>query len=135
MELCGNDHEHVGEWVRARVPKVERWLDGFRTLAAIEDGRVLGAVVFDGFTPFDCNMHIAIDDRRCVTRTILRLVFHYPFEQLGLARVTGLVPASNQAALDFDLRLGFRHEGRKVNALGDEDEIILGMTRETCKWL
>ena len=135
MELLGHDHERIGEWVRARVPRVERWLEGFRTLAAVDGDRILGAVVFDGFTPFDCNMHIAIDDRRCVTRHILRLVFHYPFAQLRLARVTGLVPAGNAAALDFDLRLGFVEEGRKVNAFGDEDEIILGMTREACRWL
>lgn len=135
MRLVGNDHERIGEWVRARVPKVERWLEGFRTIAAIEDDCVLGAVVYDGFTPFDCNMHIAIDDRRCVTRAVLRSVFGYPFEQLGLARVTGLVPASNQAALDFDLRLGFRHEGCKVKGCGDEDEIILGMTKSECRWI
>lgn len=135
MDLVGHDHALIGEWVRARIPKVECWLDGFRTLAAVDRGVILGAVVYDGFTPYDCNLHIAIDDKRCVTRAVLRCVFGYPFDQLGLARVTGLVPASNQAALDFDLRLGFREEGRKVKAFGDEDEIILGLLKEDCIWI
>jgi len=31
--------------------------------------------------------------------------------------------------------LGFTFEGVKEKALGDEDEVIFGMTRENCKWV
>jgi RimJ/RimL family protein N-acetyltransferase len=123
------------DWARARIPKLEAWMGEAKSLAAMEDGRILGVVVFDAFTPYDVNMHIVIEDRRCVTRRILKEVFSYPFKQLGLRRVTGLVPASNVPALAFDLRLGFRHEGRKLHGAGDEDEIVLGMTRESCRWI
>lgn len=127
---------HGLEWARARIPKLEAWMGEAKSLAAVEDGRILGVVVFDGFTPYDANMHIVIEDKRCVTRAILKQVFHYPFRQLGLARVTGLVPSSNAAALDFDRRLGFFEEGRKLNAFGEgEDEVVLGMTTEECRWL
>lgn len=123
------------EWARARIPKLEAWMGEAKSLAAMEDGRTLGVVVFDAFTAFECCMHIVIEDRRCVTRRILKEVFAYPFTQLGLRRVTGLVPASNVPALAFDMRLGFRQEGRKIHGAGDEDEIVLGMTRENCRWI
>jgi RimJ/RimL family protein N-acetyltransferase len=123
------------DWARERIPKLEAWMGEPKSLAAMEGDRILGVVVFDAFTPYDVNMHIVIEDRRCVTRRILKQVFSYPFKQLGMRRVTGLVPASNVAALAFDLRLGFRHEGRKIHGAGDEDEIVLGMVAEGCPWL
>lgn len=126
---------HGLDWARERIPKLEAWMGEAKSLAAMEDDRILGVVVYDAFTSFECCMHIVIEDRRCVNRRILKQVFSYPFKQLGLRRVTGLVPESNVAALAFDLRLGFRHEGRKLHGAGDEDEIILGMTRESCRWI
>lgn len=123
------------DWALERIPKMEAWMGQAKSLAAVERYQTLGVVVFDGFTPFDVNMHIVIEDRRCVTRRILKQVFDYPFNQLGLRRVTGLVPESNVDALSFDLRLGFRPEGRKKWGAGDEDELILGMTKESCRWI
>lgn len=123
------------DWALSRIPKMQAWMGKSKSLAAVEDDRILGVVVYDGFTPYDVNMHIVIEDKRCVSRRILKAVFDYPFNQLRLQRVTGLVPESNIAALAFDLRLGFVKEGRKRFALGDEDELILGMTREICPWL
>lgn len=123
------------DWARARIPKLDAWMGEAKSFAAVEGEKILGVVVYDAFTAHECCMHIVIEDRRCVTRRILKQVFGYPFEQLGLRRVTGLVPESNTAALAFDMRLGFRHEGRKKWGAGDEDEIILGMVAENCPWL
>lgn len=125
------------EWARERIPKVVSWLPGFKSIAAINESpaRTMGVVVYDGFTPYDCNMHIAIEDRRCVTRRVVRKAFAYPFEQLGLARVTALVGATNARSQRFVTDLGFVCEGAKSAGLGDEDELIYGMTRERCRWL
>lgn len=123
------------DWALERIPKMKAWMGEAKSLAAMVGERILGVVVFDAFTDFECCMHIVIEDRHCVNKRILRAVFAYPFEQLKLRRVTGLVPESNIAALAFDLRLGFVQEGRKKWALGNEDEIILGMTAERCRWL
>lgn len=123
------------DWALERIPKMEAWMGQAKSIAAVEHYQTLGVVVFDAFTPHDCAMHIVIEDKRCVTRRILKQVFDYPFNQLGLRRVTGLVPESNVAALAFDYRLGFVQEGRKKWGMGDEDEIILGMTKEHCRWL
>lgn len=123
------------EWALDRIPKMQAWMGEAKSLAAVERFKTLGVVVFDAFTPFDCCMHIVIEDKRCVSRRILKQVFDYPFNQLKLKRVTGLVPESNVAALAFDTRLGFMYEGRKKWGAGDEDELILGMTRDRCRWL
>lgn len=134
MEIVIND-PRAGEWVREKIPKVERWTEGFKSLAAIEAGEIVGAVVYDAFTPFECCIHVRLDKPGCKSQWVLEQVFSYPFHQLGLKRLTGLVGASNEKGQQLCTWLGFTPEGRKANALGDEDELIYGLTRENCRWL
>lgn len=133
--ILADHHARTGEWVRARIPKVERWLPGFKTIRAEVDGQIVGAVVFDGFTPFDVCIHIALDDPKAVNRRTLRAVFAYPFYQLRLRRVTALIGETNSRSIQFVTKIGFWLEGRKRQALGDEDELIYGLTREACRFL
>lgn len=135
MRIVIND-PRVGDWVREKIPKVACWTEGFKSLAAIEEDReIAGAVVYDAFTPFDCCIHVRLDKPGCKEPHVLRAVFAYPFEQLGLKRLTGLVGARNERGQQLCQWLGFRPEGRKVLALGDEDELIYGMLAGECKWL
>jgi RimJ/RimL family protein N-acetyltransferase len=100
------------------------------------DGEVCAVVVFDGFSECDCNIHIASDGtKRWMSRDLLLAAFAYPFVQLGLRRVTGLVPAKNSEALRFDQHLGFIIEGRCHDALPDDDLMVLGMTRSRCRFI
>lgn len=100
------------------------------------DGELRAVTIFDGFSPCDCNMHIASDGSRSwLTRGYMRAAFAFPFIQLRLRRVTGLVPAKNKAALKFDLGLGFEREGYCRNALPDDDIILLAMLRENCPYI
>lgn len=127
-------------------PHLLPWAEGVIGFAPRDDAKAIGVVdadgtirsvtVFDNFSPCDCNMHIASDgSKRWLTRIYLRTAFYYPFVQVGLRRVTGLVPASNSAALHFDLHLGFVREGLCRNALPDDDLIVLGMLREHCRFI
>lgn len=135
MILLADNHGVVGEWVRQHIPKVQGWAAGFKTMRAELDGRILGAVVYDSFTPYDCNIHIALLDRRCVSKRTLKAVFAYPFNQLRLRRVTALIAESNVQSMRFATKIGFRLEGRKRWGMGDEDELIYGLTREACRFL
>lgn len=134
MQIVINDPK-IPEWVRAAIPKVARWTEGFKSLAAIDHGDVWGAVVYDAFTPYECCIHVRLDKPGCKEPSILRAVFGYPFEQLGLKRITGLVGSRNEKGQELCEWLGFHLEGRKREALGDEDELVYGMTREDCRWV
>lgn len=107
-----------------------------KTIGLKRNGEIVATVVFDGFSRCDCNMHIASDGtRRWMNKALLLSAFAYPFTQLGLRRVTGLVPAKNEAALAFDQNLGFEIEGRCRHALPDDDIIVLGLLRERCRFI
>lgn len=131
------NHPGAPRWVQRLIPKVQGWMGEPKSIAALdENGFLLGAVVYDSFTPYDCCLHIALADKRCVTRRNIRAVFAYPFEQLHLARVTAQIAPSNARSLVLARHLGFLHEGTKRKGLGDESELIFGLTREECRrWL
>lgn len=130
------EEDRLLPWARERIG-----LSGFRpdayTIGLERDGDLVAVVVYDGFTDTDCNMHIASDGtRRWMNKELLVSAFSYPFIQLRMQRVTGLVPAYNQAALQFDEHLGFKREGLHRKALpGGGDIVSLGMIREECRFI
>lgn len=122
-------------WAEKRIG-IGHFRTDAKSMGLERDGELVAVVVFDGFSSCDCNMHIASDGtKRWLNKELLLSSFAYPFTQLGLRRVTGLVPAKNDAALAFDQNLGFEFEGRCRHALADDDIIILGMLRENCRFI
>lgn len=134
IELIANEASSF-DFVLGKIGKIHSWMTPAKSISAWLDGRLLGAVVYDGFTPYDCNIHLAVEDSRCVTRHVLWSVFQYPFVQLGLDRVTALIAASNDASVDFCERIDFTFEGFKRRALAGEDELIYGMLKTECRWI
>lgn len=101
-----------------------------------EDGELIAGVLFDYYNGASINMHVAaIPGRRWLTREFLHFCFWYPFEQLKVKRITGLVPASNMEARRFDEKLGFELEATLQDAAPDGDVFVYRMFRHQCKWL
>ena len=65
-----------------------------------------------------------------------RLALDLAFAETGARKLTAAIPESNQRAIRFALRLGFRMEGVSPKSFlrnGNlEDRIMLGFERETC---
>lgn len=121
-------------WIEARLGHQLR--DDVACIGIMVDNRLRAVVAYDTFSVSDCNMHIATDGSRLwASRTAMIHCFAYPFIQLGLRRVTAVVPASNHAALKLDRKLGFADEGFHPHAMPDDDCITLGLLRENCRWL
>lgn len=126
----------IDAWILRRIDKMVCFMGQHHTLCAFgADGTVLAAVAFDAFTPYECSIHLVVDDARGVTRETLRRVFEYPFITCGFARLSATVAKSNDASRDFLKRVGFRFEGRKRAAIGGEDELMFGMLKTECRWI
>lgn len=133
--LIYGQEDRLLPWARERCGIGDFRRDAY-AIGLERDGQLVAVVVFDGFSAVDCNMHIASDGTaRWMSKSLLLAAFAYPFVQMRLNRVTGLVPAKNTQAVAFDLHLGFEPEGRCAKALPDDDIIILGLLRERCKFI
>lgn len=133
--LIYGEENRLLPWAKDRIG-----INGFRrdaySIGLERDGDLVAVVVFDCFSDADVNMHIASDgSRHWMNKSLLVAAFAYPFIQLGMRRVTGLVPASNHKALAFDEHIGFVREGYHPHALPSGDTVSLGLLRENCRFI
>lgn len=134
-KLIYGEEDRLIPWAIARIgiPAFRR--DAY-SIGLERDGELVAVVVFDSFSDWDCNMHIASDGTSAwLNKALLLAAFGYPFTQLGLNRLTALVPAKNEAALRFDEHIGFVREGYHPKGCKDDDLISLGMIRENCRFI
>ena len=132
--IYGEEHRLL-PWARDRIGLQDFRRDAY-TIGLERDGDLVAVVVFDGFSDVDCNMHIASDGTgQWMNKSLLVAAFAYPFVQLRLNRVTGMVPAKNADALSFDQHIGFVREGYHPKALPDDDLVSLGLLRENCRFI
>ena len=79
---------------------------------------------------------IASTSPKWATRKVLRALFDYPFQRVGVDRFQALTKMSNDEAQSFLLRVGFKSEGVMRRYWdGTEDAIVFSMLRAECKWL
>lgn len=99
-------------------------------------GNFLGGVILKDFSGASAWLHEGSIDPHWMTRDLLWMTFHYPFEQLGMKSLIGGTPRSNTNALAFCLKVGFEYETAIKDCLpGGDDLIITRMWREKCRWL
>ncbi len=133
-ELIYGQEDRLLPWAQDRVGVAFR-KDAY-TIGLEKDGQLVAVVIYDCFSTVDCNMHIASDGTGgWMNKSLLVSAFAYPFIQLKMNRVTGLVPSRNKEALLFDEHLGFVREGFHPKACEDDDLISLGMLRENCRFI
>ena len=99
-----------------------------------DEGQLLGVCGFEFKNWFDAYISTASRDPRWVTRRMLRAMFTAVFSHA--VRVTAEVEPTNEDALGLAKRLGFEVEGYKKLAIeGRRDAFLLGMTKDTCRFL
>lgn len=135
MELIYDQQERLLEWAIDHIG-IEAFRPDAKAIGLVREAGLVAVVVFDNFSKCDCNMHIASNGSRLwLNKAFLLASFSYPFTQLKLRRVTGLVPEGNEDALRFDQNLGFVIEGRHPDAETNGALISLGLLRRNCRFL
>lgn len=136
MKLLFDHKTEVGVWVAARLKHV-RSVESFGDYTHIgildHENRLVGAVIYHGYRAdyFDIQMSVASDgNKRWLSRSVLASLFAYPFDQLGVQRITTLVAKRNKACLILCRKLGFRYEGTMKKGFGKDDLVISGMLKK-----
>lgn len=134
--LIGAD-DVVGELVRSRIPHMRDGEWGpFKALGVIRRNKLVGGVVYHGYRGFDTQMSCAFEGVGWALPGTVRALLAYPFETLGVRRVTAITGRKNKRARKLLEDLGFVHEGMARRGLdGFEDAFLFGLLKEHCKWL
>lgn len=121
-----------------------KWSEDFRGNLWVPDeysGQVANmdhvaiAVAYNAFIGRTCCMHTVIQRPDLVSPRVVRDTFAFPFEVCNCEAVLALVDSTNEAALSFDTKLGFREIARIPNGGTDGDLVVMQMTRADCRWL
>ena len=133
------DAKRIGEWVTDKAGGTPTELC---TCIGYEiDGQLIGAVMYDGYTGKKGEeggtifIHSRIDQPRKMPREFYWLVFAYPFNQLKVKYVRGIVNINNLAAQKFNEHVGFKREAQLRDYFLNGDAIIYGLTRDDCRFL
>lgn len=127
------DADWVGPWVCERAGGT--WLKGRGTaIGKVLDGRLVAGVLYEDYNGPNIVCHNAFEPNS-LDKHFLGLIHQYPFIQLGVKRVTGLVSSNNKKALNLNYKLGFELEHTLKDACPDGDMHVLVMWKEKCKYL
>jgi RimJ/RimL family protein N-acetyltransferase len=128
------ENERVGQWVCARTGGL---YDAASTsIGLCQNGEIIAGVLFDQYNGRSACMHVAaVPGARWMTKGYLWVCFDYPFNQLKLNKILGLVDSTNLPARRFDEHLGFQLECCVKDAGRDGDLLIYTMTKQQCRHL
>lgn len=127
-------YKAVGNWVYARTGGT--FPESISTAIGLaKDGVLVAGVVYEGFNGASVKTHIAIDDKTYLTKDFIRTIFTYPFTQLGVHKLIGIVDSSNTRAIELNKRLGFIQEAVLEGTSLTGDLILMTMTKPQCRWL
>jgi RimJ/RimL family protein N-acetyltransferase len=133
FKLVLADPTRVAEFVKQFVPL--NLSPGFTAIGQEHNGELTAGVIYDGFNGRNVWMHVGANPgRRSMTRSFIRSIFLYPFQQLGCAYARGAIDASNLDCRKFAEKLGFKFDARLVGAAADGGDVILYvMARDECR--
>lgn len=128
-------NEAIGRFAAERIWGDERKFENFTSLGIAEHGKLVGAVIFHNYDPRAQTIEIsgAADTPRWLTRKVLKAMYAYPFEELGLRMVVQRNSEHAHSLNSMLRRFGmteYRIEGLRGP---DEAEIVFTLTRD--QWL
>lgn len=134
MRLLFGCSELIAAWVRARIPFMDP--EGFGPCQAIgvvdREGKIIGGVVFHGWNSHYRTVEVscAADSAKWLSRSTIRGILSYPFEQLGCGRVSSVTRPEDKRTRHVLEALGFTYEGTGRKVFGDHDGVSYSLLRD-----
>lgn len=128
MRVVYGQDEAVGIYVASKIPQMHGdKFSNFVGLAVVDskDHPVAG-VVFDQYKPeySTIQCHFAIERPVLTNKNIIKEVFDYPFNEVGVQKVWSAAPHKNERAIKFTKGIGFTQEAVLARHFGDQHAVI-----------
>lgn len=113
------DAELIGPWVFNKLGS--EWIKNRgRAIGQIRNGQITSGIVYEDWNGPNIVCHIA-GDPGWANRKFLHIIADYPFNQIGVRRITAPVASSNLASLEMVNKMGFFREAVLHGAHPDGD--------------
>jgi len=134
MDLLYGHNEAVAAWVAAHIPGCERGFDKPVSIGVVEDERLIGGTVFHNYQPEAgvIEMSSAGTSPRWLSRTMLKAIFGYVFDQIGCQLVVMRVSERNGRMVKIAEKFGF--DGHLILRLRGRDEAEWIFTLTDDQW-
>ncbi len=124
------------QWILERAHPMQ--VKDTQGIVAYDDatGKIAAIVVMDSWTPSGCQTHFAIDNPMAIKRGLFREVAIHIHITCNRRYIFGLIPANNDAAHKFDLKMGFEEVARIPEGYDiGVDYIVVRLAKEDNRWL
>lgn len=134
-EIVTGQDELVANWIFQRTGGT--WSGDGKTIGLWDTNKncLVAGVLYDSFNGANINISIAGEGKEWLNREFLWFGFYYPFEQLNVRRMTGLVACDNKDSINWCERCGFVLEATLEKAHPSGDLYVYRLLKEDCKWL
>ena len=132
LNLC-LDASIVGPWVCERAGGT--WVPGRGTaIGKLHECKLQAGVLYEDFNGANVVCHIA-GEGNWATRGYLNVIFDYPFNQMGVRRITVPVSSTNIKSIDLVTDMGFTLECTLAQATPEGDLHLFRMLRDDCQYI
>lgn len=101
-----------------------------------DDRQIKWVVGFDSFVGKTCQIHTVNLGLQSMPRLLIWAGFDYPFNQLGLKTIVSTVNSTNERAMKYNNKLGFKEVLRLEGCHEDDGDIVIfRMNKKDCRWL
>lgn len=109
-------------------------------IADYDDRDILrGGTLYTEYWKKSCNVHFAGFRPNWISKQMLWVGFDFPFNQLGVKKLFGLIPEWNYKSRLLALHMGFKVEYLAHDVYDMPDAVngmyIMSMLKDDCKWL
>ena len=136
LQIITDAPETVAAWTAGQLDIPD--FGPCQAMGIVKDGVVIAGLVYNQYRPEvpSIELSVASTSPRWLDRRTIHAMFHYPFNTLGVRRLSIATLRSNKRARRVAERLGWKYEGmgRKAGP-GETDMAIYSMLREECRWL
>ena len=125
-----------GPWMMERLGS--EWFPGRGSIIGLWDDELqapIAGAMFEGYNGASVIVHLTGLGKRWMNREYLWFCFCYPFEQLRVTKLIGVVESDNLDAQRLNTHFGYTLEATLKDAAPKGDLLIYSMTRDQCKWL
>lgn len=132
--ITGQDHI-FGPWLAQRLGT--NWLPGRGHVIGLWDDALgpIAACFYESYNGASVLGHLTGVGKKWMNREYLWYCFYYPFEELRVNKILGLVESTNLEARKLNEHFGFTLEATLKDAAPKGDLLIYSMVKDQCKWL